>query len=51
VRDEHGALAGDLSKDDFEVLEDGVPRRMSSVARSVDVPLSLAFVADVSGSQ
>lgn len=51
VRDARGALAGDLSKDDFEVLEDGVPQRISFFARSLDVPLSLALIADVSGSQ
>jgi len=51
VRDGQGALAGDLSKDDFEVLEDGVPQRISFFARSLDVPLSLALIADFSGSQ
>src|SRR5579862_5071070 len=51
VRDARGALAADLNKDDFEVLEDGVPQRVSFFARSLDVPLSLALVADVSGSQ
>ena len=44
-------LSGDLSKDDFEVLEDGVPQRISFFARSLDVPLSLASIADVSASQ
>jgi Ca-activated chloride channel family protein len=44
-------LSGDLSKDDFEVLEDGVPPRISFFARSLDVPLSLASIADVSASQ
>jgi VWFA-related protein len=51
VRNLQGALAGDLSKDDFEVLEDGVPQRLSFFARSMDVPLSLAMIVDVSGSQ
>ena len=51
VRDAHGALAGGLSKEDFEVLEDGIPQRISFFARSLDVPLSLALIADVSGSQ
>jgi hypothetical protein len=35
VRDERGALAGDLSKEDFEVLEDGVPQRISFFGRSL----------------
>jgi Ca-activated chloride channel homolog len=47
----HGKLAGDLSQDDFEVLEDGVPQRVSFFARSLEVPLSLGLVADVSASQ
>ncbi len=51
VRGANGALAGDLNKDDFEVLEDGVPQHISFFARSLDVPLSLALIADVSGSQ
>jgi hypothetical protein len=29
VRDVHGRLAGDLSKDDFEVFGDGVPQCIS----------------------
>ena len=51
VRDAHGRPAADLSKDDFEVLEDGVPQRISLFARSLDVPLWLALMADVSASQ
>lgn len=51
VHNPHGKLAGDLSQDDFEVLEDGVPQRISFFARSLDVPLSLALIADVSASQ
>jgi len=51
VRDQRGALAADLFGDDFEVLEDGVPQRISFFARSLDVPLTLGLIADVSGSQ
>jgi len=51
VYNAHGKLAGDLSQDDFEVLEDGVPQRVSFFARSLEVPLSLGLVADVSASQ
>jgi Ca-activated chloride channel homolog len=51
VRDARGALAADLGKDDFEVLEDGVPQRVSFFARSLDMPLWMALIADVSGSQ
>jgi VWFA-related protein len=51
VRDAAGVLSADLSAGDFEVLEDGVPQRIAFFARSSDVPLSLALIADVSGSQ
>ena len=51
VQDARGALAADLSGDDFEVFEDGVPQRISFFARSLDVPLTLGLIADVSGSQ
>jgi Ca-activated chloride channel family protein len=51
VRDPHGTLAAGLSRDDFEVLEDGVPQQVSFFARSQDVPLTLGLIADVSGSQ
>jgi Ca-activated chloride channel family protein len=51
VHNAHGKLRGDLSQDDFEVLEDGVPQRVSFFGRSPDVPLSLGLVADVSASQ
>ncbi len=51
ARDSRGALALDLSKDDFDVLEDGIPQKISFFARSSDVPLTLGLVMDVSGSQ
>lgn len=51
ARDARGALASDLSKEDFEVFEDGVPQKISFFARSVDVPLTLGLVMDFSGSQ
>jgi Ca-activated chloride channel family protein len=51
VRGADGRLAVDLNRDDFEVIEDGVPQRVSFFARSADLPLSLALIADMSGSQ
>ncbi len=51
VRGQNGALAANLSRDDFEVLEDGVRQNVSFFARSTDVPLTLGPVADFSGSQ
>lgn len=51
VRDGRGALASGLAKDDFELLEDGVPQNISFFARSADVPLTLGLIVDASGSQ
>ena len=51
VRDAKGNLVRDLSKDDFEVLDDGVPQTVAFFAKSADVPLSLSVIADFSGSQ
>ncbi len=51
VRDAHGNLVADLAKDDFEVLDDGVPQTISYFARSADLPLALGLVQDFSGSQ
>ena len=51
VRDGQGRLVTDLTKDDFAVLEDGVPQTISFFAKSVDVPLILGLVVDISGSQ
>src|SRR5579872_1652669 len=51
VRDSKGAPVADLSKDDIELLDDGVPQNIAFFSRSLDVPLSLALIADASGSQ
>jgi Ca-activated chloride channel family protein len=51
VRDDHGNLVTNLTQDDVEVTEDGVPQKISFFARSGDVPLNLGLVMDVSGSQ
>jgi Ca-activated chloride channel homolog len=51
VRDAAGKLVTGLAQDDFEVLEDGVPQKISFFARSEDVPLTLGLVVDISGSQ
>lgn len=46
-----GRLIADLSRDEFEILEDGVPQKIEFFNRSADVALSLAIVMDGSGSQ
>lgn len=51
VRDASGGLAGGLTQDDFEVLEDAAPQKISFFARSADVPLTLGLIVDASGSQ
>ncbi len=41
----------DLRKEDVRVLEDGQPQEIFSFERQVDLPLSLAVLIDLSGSQ
>lgn len=49
VRDAAGRLVGDLTRDDFEVLEDGRPQRITQFDRG-RVPVSLGVILDVSQS-
>lgn len=51
ARDAHGALIGNLTKNDVELLEDTVPQKIEFFAKSTDLPLTLALIMDVSGSQ
>jgi Ca-activated chloride channel family protein len=51
VRDARGALVENLTKDDFEVLEDAVSQKIAFFSRSSDVPLTLGLIVDASGSQ
>ena len=51
VRDSRGSLVDNLTKDDFEVLEDAVPQKIAFFSRSSDMPLTLGLVVDASGSQ
>jgi Ca-activated chloride channel family protein len=51
VRDAHGALVDNLTKDDVEVFEDAVPQKIEFFARSMDIPLTLGLIVDESGSQ
>jgi len=50
VRDGRGALIKDLTRDDFEVRENGKPRVIRYFARETDQPLTIALLVDVSGS-
>lgn len=51
ARDAKGALIGNLTKDDVELYEDAVPQKIDFFAKSTDLPLTLALIMDVSGSQ
>ncbi len=51
VRDTRGMPVADLTRDDFEVLEDGVPQKTAFFGRQNDLPISLGLLIDASGSQ
>jgi len=46
-----GSAARDLTRDDFELFDNGEPRAIESVWHETDLPLTLGLVIDVSGSQ
>ena len=51
VKDKHGALMPNQTKDDFEVFEDGKPQTIKYFAANSDLPLTLGILIDSSGSQ
>jgi Ca-activated chloride channel homolog len=51
ARNSRGALVDNLKKDDVELFEDGAPQKIAFFAKSTDLPLTLALIVDVSGSQ
>jgi VWFA-related protein len=51
VRDKHGKLFSDLSKDDFVLEEDGRPQTINYFVRESDLPLRLGLLVDTSMSQ
>ena len=51
VRNDAGLSPANLTKNDFEVFEDGVPQNISFFSRSADLPLTLGLIVDASGSQ
>lgn len=50
VRDRRGHVVRDLSREDFQVFENGRPRRIVEFAPAEDGPVSVALLVDVSGS-
>ncbi len=51
VKDKHGALIPNLTKDDFQVLEDGTSQTIKYFAAESNLPLTLGILIDSSGSQ
>jgi Ca-activated chloride channel homolog len=49
VKSKDGQIIGDLKKDDFEVLEDGVVQKLEVFSRD-ELPLNVAIVLDLSDS-
>jgi len=51
VKDKHGLLIPDLTKDDFTITEDGKPQTVKYFSKETDQPLTLGMLIDTSGSQ
>ncbi len=51
VKDKHGMLIPGLTKNDFEVMEDGKPQTIKYFAAESDQPLTLGILIDTSPSQ
>lgn len=51
VRDKHGALVRNLTKDDFALQQDGRPQTITYFAPDSDLPLTLGLLVDTSMSQ
>jgi VWFA-related protein len=51
VRDKQGKIVSDLTKDDFDLAEDGRPQVIRYFSRETDLPLTLGLLVDTSLSQ
>src|SRR6266436_4340502 len=51
VKDKKGALIPNLTKDDFEILEDGKPQTIKYFGAESNLPLTLGILIDSSASQ
>ncbi|MGA2643786.1 MAG: VWA domain-containing protein [Candidatus Sulfotelmatobacter sp.] len=51
VKDKHGALIPNQTKDDFQVFEDGTPQTIKYFSAESNLPLTLGILIDSSGSQ
>ena len=50
VRDSSGNLVGDLSKEDFEIFDNGSPQQVSIFERQTAQPLAVSLLIDISAS-
>jgi len=51
VKDKHGALIPNLTKENFDLAEDGKPQTIKYFKAESDLPLTLGILIDSSGSQ
>ncbi len=51
VKDKHGALIPNLTKDDFSIAEDGKPETIKYFTAESNLPLTIGMLIDSSGSQ
>ncbi len=51
VKDKHGMLIPNLTKDDFQVMEDGKPQTVKYFSAESNQPLTLGIMIDTSASQ
>ena len=51
VKDKHGTLIPNLTKENFDVFEDGKPQTIKYFKAESDLPLTLGILIDTSGSQ
>jgi VWFA-related protein len=51
VKDKHGALIPNLTKNDFEIAEDSKPQTIKYFTAESNLPLTLGIMIDSSGSQ
>src|SRR5580698_2720359 len=51
VKDKHGALIPNLTKDDFDISEDGQKQTVKYFTPETNLPLTLGILIDSSGSQ
>jgi VWFA-related protein len=51
VKDKHGTLIPNLTKNDFSLEEDGKPQDIRYFSRETDTPLTMGILIDTSGSE